>query len=85
MKKEQKDQLKSMSIKELQRKLVELEKDRMNLETYMLSRTGTSSKTRNYPIKKGEWGNKGNIKEIKKNIARVKTWLNVKLKEVKIK
>jgi len=80
MKKEERDKLKSMNTKQLMEKLEELQKERNKLETYMRKNDGTSVVVRNYPKARGETPYKmGNLREIKKNIARVKTWLNVKM------
>lgn len=79
MKKEQKDKLKAMSVKELMKKLQELDTERIRLESWMFKETGTSTLVRNYPLEK-QLRPIGNIKRIKKDIARIKTWLNIKLK-----
>ena len=49
MKKEQKDELKKMSVKDLQTKLIELHKEKMKLETNMYAKNGTCMTVRNYP------------------------------------
>lgn len=78
MKKDMKDHLKSLSVKELQKKLEELNTERTKLETDMMHTNGSSKLIRNYPTEKYQ-GAYGNVREVKKNMARIKTWLNIKL------
>ena len=73
-----KKELKKMSVQELQQKLQQLESERMKLTTKMFKGTGTSVLTRNYPTEK-QATPFGNLRDKNKNIARVKTFLNIKL------
>jgi len=78
MKKEEiNNKLKGMSVKELQTELVELERQKMDMEIKM-TRQGSSMATRNYPTQE-QTTPFGNVRNIVKNIARVKTYLNMKL------
>ena len=76
MKGDMKKEIKSMSVKELMKKLSELEAEKMKLETKCFA---TGGSIRLYPREK-QTSVFGNIKRIKKDIARVKTWLHIKLK-----
>ena len=81
MKKEQKDKLKSMDVKELTKELDKLQMKRIKLESNMRTFNGSSKLVRNYPDKPLPQGSKhGNLRNIKKDMARIKTWLNVKMK-----
>ena len=76
MKKDIKNTIKSMSIKELMTKLQELDTERLKLETKCYAAGGS---VRIYPKEK-QTHPFGNIRRIKKDIARIKTWLHIKLK-----
>lgn len=81
MKKDRKDKIKKMSVKELQQELKKLEKEEMIFQTYMLTKNGSSLKVRNYPVvKEQDGGLAGNIKRIKKEIAVIKTFLTIRMK-----
>lgn len=71
-------ELKSMSIKQLQIKAEELNKERVRLEGMMYQKNGSSTLTRNYPAERQTkpWKN---LRLLKRDIARVKTFLNMKL------
>ena len=79
MKGDMKKEIKSMPVGELMKKLSELQAEKMKLESYMFRNNGSSVTKRNYPIEI-QTDPHGNIKRIKKDIARVKTWLHIKLK-----
>lgn len=70
-----------MSSKDLMAELVKAENERMKIESSMFTKFGTSRNVRNMPVEKGKWGFK-NLKEVKRQIARIKTFLSVKLKNV---
>lgn len=74
-KKRFKDDIKKMSTGELHTKLQELESDKIKAENNMRAGTGTSARIRNYPESKNDWPN---LKDIKKNIARIKTILSIR-------
>ncbi len=78
-KKETNKALRSMSIKQLQFELVELDKTRMKIEANMRVKQGSSGHSRNYPTQ-AQTSPFGNLKNVRKDIARVKTYLNVKMK-----
>lgn len=80
MKKEERKQLKSKNIKELQELLREKEKELNKLISITSNKQGSSKLVRNYP-KEPRTGFKGNIKDTRKDIARIKTFLNIKLKQ----
>lgn len=81
MKKTDRDKIKSMPVNELQNRLQQLETERFKLETYMFRNDGSSVLTRNYPSGKTDKPYKlGNLRELKKNIARLKTALNIKMR-----
>jgi len=71
-----KKELKEMSIQELMSKLRDLQIDKMRLETKCF---GLGGSVRLYPKEKTNKPH-GNIKRIIKDIARVKTYLNIKMK-----
>jgi len=82
MKKQEKEELRNLKVKQLMEKLEEKQKERNKLETEMRRGHGSSMAIRNYPSKKQQ-GPFGNLRKIKKDIARIKTFLNVKLKNEK--
>ena len=77
MKTQDKDYLKTLSVRKLREELEEKNKERMKLEVDMY---GGGGSVRTYPASQSQ-GKYGNIKKIKKDIARIKTFLNVKLKQ----
>jgi len=79
-----KNDYKHMNVKQLTEELNNLQEKRVKLECYCRRNLGSSTLVRNYP-KKSDPNLKefGNIKNIKKNIARIKTFLHVKMKYVK--
>lgn len=77
MKRKRKEELRALSVKELQKILKDLDKQKRKLEGYMMAKAGSSVVVRNYPSQKQEWTN-GNLKQIRKDIARVKTFINEK-------
>ncbi len=70
--------LKGLSVKELNVKLVELEREKMLLESKARNTEGSSKLIRNYP-NTPELSPFGNIRKVRKQIAVVKTFLNFKL------
>lgn len=83
MKKDMKDHLRSLPIPELQKRLQELETEKLKLEAHMRHNDGSSTLVRNYPKEKREGGYGANLRRLKKDIARVKTFLNTKLNQSK--
>ena len=84
MKKEERKQLDKMSIKELQSRLQEMETEKMKLEItlrmngYSSNRFGYGSLSGSQAMSGLKWSG-GNLNNLKKNIARIKTKLNIKL------
>lgn len=79
MKKEIKEDLKKLSVKDLMSRLRELQAERMKLETKMYRMGGSK---RSYPLEGDpQKGGFGNVRRVKKDIARVKTFLTIKMKQ----
>lgn len=77
-----KNDMKKLSIKELQQQLIELEGTKMKLELDMRSKNGSSMLVRNYPPAREKKGGYGNVNNLTKDIARIKTFLHVKMQRV---
>jgi hypothetical protein len=76
-----------MSVKALQEQLVIRQQEIQNMETFMRTQHGSSVLARNYPNKMADGGKPknwypggGNLKNLKKDYARIKTFLNQKLR-----
>jgi ribosomal protein L29 len=63
-----------LSYEKLQAKLQELQKDRLQLETNMISKVGTSVTVRNYPSERTPGF--GNLNKLKRSIAYVNQLLH---------
>lgn len=66
-----------LSDEELKKKIIEIEKDKTKLESRMFGKEGSSTLIRNYPSGKYE-GRYGNLRNLKKRIAYMKTILNTR-------
>lgn len=77
MKKNIKNDLRKMSHSQLMKHLQDLETEKMKAEVWMYTKNGSSMLVRNYPAVHQE-NNFANLKRIKKDIARVKTFLHLK-------
>ena len=74
----EKKELHKLKTDELQKRLQTLETEKQKLETWMHNKNGTSMLVRNYPVEPTT-NKHQNIKNIKKNIAVIKTILHLRL------
>lgn len=70
--------IKDSSIQELQVMLQKLSTERLKTTNRMVGMEGSSKHVRNYPSKPGEWKYR-NIKQLNKDIARIKNELHMRL------
>jgi ribosomal protein L29 len=79
MKRNEKDEIRKLSLNKLQEVLQQKETEILKLEVQMRYKNGTSSLIRNYPSKTTEdKGIYGNVKKIRKEIAFIKQVLHLK-------